>query len=138
MVPLNKKNCSHGYVQRDFQKKSFFFWQHCDELSVANVLSYAVNKGVDVRIFYWDTYPLPNQPCPDPRNIQDVLKTFGIPLSIDDSHKGILNHPLSSTLYISLSNRRPKQAEQESNGGLKPHQDQWVMWEKSPGPTDAA
>jgi len=37
-----------------------------------------------------------------------------------------------------LSNRPHKKAEKESNWGLKPHQDQWVMWEKRNCPTDAA
>src|SRR6266852_6294801 len=37
-----------------------------------------------------------------------------------------------------LSNRPHKQAEKESNWGLKPHQDQWVMWEKRNCATDAA
>src|SRR5947209_458016 len=37
-----------------------------------------------------------------------------------------------------LNNRPHKQAEKEWNWGLKPHQDQWVMWEKRNCPTDAA
>ena len=79
---------------KGLSEEELLFWQHCDELSVANVLSYAVNKGVDVRILLWDTYPLPNQPCPDPKNVRDVLESLGIHCLLDDSHKGILNHPL--------------------------------------------
>src|SRR5260370_29440838 len=37
-----------------------------------------------------------------------------------------------------LSNRPHKKAEKESNWGLKPHQDQWVMWEKRNYHPDAA
>jgi len=79
---------------KGLSEEELLFWQQCDELSVTNVLSNAVNKGVDVRILLWDTYPLPNQPCPDPKNVRDILESLGIHCLLDDSHKGILNHPL--------------------------------------------
>src|SRR5207248_11508473 len=52
-------------------------------------------------------------------------------------------HPFSNSFLarlctILLSNKQREQAEKESNWGLKPHQDQWVMWEKRNCPTDAA
>ncbi len=44
---------------KGLSEEELLFWQHCDELSVTNVLSHAVSKGVDVRVLLWDTYPLP-------------------------------------------------------------------------------
>ena len=79
---------------KGLSEEELLFWQQCDELSVANVLSYAVNKGVDVRVLLWDTYSLPAQPVPDPKNVHDILESLGIQCLLDDSHKGILNHPL--------------------------------------------
>ncbi|HEY6285149.1 MAG TPA: hypothetical protein VIX20_05765, partial [Ktedonobacteraceae bacterium] len=79
---------------KGLSEEELLFWQHCDELSVTNVLSHAVSKGVDVRVLLWDTYPLPSQPSPDPKNVRDILESLGIHCLLDDSHKGILNHPL--------------------------------------------
>ena len=79
---------------KGLSEEELLFWQHCDELSVTNVLSHAVGKGVDVRVLLWDTYPLPTQPAPDPKKVQDILESLGIHCLLDDSHKGILNHPL--------------------------------------------
>jgi phosphatidylserine/phosphatidylglycerophosphate/cardiolipin synthase-like enzyme len=79
---------------RGLSEEELLFWQHCDELSATNVLSHAVGKGVDVRVLLWDTYALPSQPIPDPKNVQDVLESLGIRCLLDDSHKGLLNHPL--------------------------------------------
>ena len=45
---------------------------------------------------------------------------------------------LARLCTILLSNKQREQAEKELNWGLKPHQDQWVMWEKRNCPTDAA
>ncbi|MGZ6367514.1 MAG: hypothetical protein ACXWPS_16325, partial [Ktedonobacteraceae bacterium] len=79
---------------KGLSEEELLFWQRCNELSVANVLGYAVNKGVDVRVLLWDTYSLPSQPNPDPKNVRDILEALGIHCLLDDSHKGILNHPL--------------------------------------------
>jgi len=68
------------------------FWQNCEELSVTNILSYAVNKGVDVRVLLWDTYTLPFHPSP--KNVQKILEPLGVSCLLDDSHMGLLNHPL--------------------------------------------
>ncbi len=35
-----------------------------------------------------------SQPGPDPKNVRDILESQGIHCLLDDSHKGILNHPL--------------------------------------------
>ncbi|HET7640761.1 MAG TPA: phospholipase D family protein, partial [Ktedonobacteraceae bacterium] len=79
---------------RGLSEEELHFWQHCDELSATNVLSHAVGKGVDVRVLLWDTYALPTQPSPDPKNVQDILESLGMRCLLDDSHKGLLNHPL--------------------------------------------
>lgn len=79
---------------RGLSEEELLFWQHCDELSATNVLSQAVGKGVDVRVLLWDTYALPTQPIPDPKNVHDMLESLGIRCLLDDSHKGLLNHPL--------------------------------------------
>jgi phosphatidylserine/phosphatidylglycerophosphate/cardiolipin synthase-like enzyme len=79
---------------RGLAEEELHFWQHCDELSATNVLSYAVGKGVDVRVLIWDTYALPTQPILDPKNVHDTLESLGIRCMLDDSHKGLLNHPL--------------------------------------------
>jgi phosphatidylserine/phosphatidylglycerophosphate/cardiolipin synthase-like enzyme len=79
---------------KGLSQEELLFWQHCDELNVTNVLSRAVSKGVDVRVLLWDTYPLPSQPTPNPKNVQDFLESLGMRCLLDDSHKGLLNHPL--------------------------------------------
>ncbi len=68
------------------------FWQGCDEMTVARVLSYAVSKGVDVRVLLWNTYTLPFQASP--KQVRDTLEPLGIRCLLDDSHMGLLNHPL--------------------------------------------
>ncbi len=77
---------------RGLAEDELHFWQHCDELSVTNVLSYAVSKGTDARVLLWDAYPLPSQP--DAKKVQDMLEPLGIRCLLDDSYKGLLNHPL--------------------------------------------
>lgn len=79
---------------RGLAEEELLFWQHCDELSATNVLSHAASKGVDVRILLWDTYELPTQPIPDPKKVLEILEPLGIRCLLDDSHKGLLNHPL--------------------------------------------
>ena len=79
---------------RGLAEEELLFWQDCDELSATNVLSHAVSKGVDVRILLWDTYELPTQPIPDPKKVLEILEPLGIRCLLDDSHKGLLNHPL--------------------------------------------
>jgi hypothetical protein len=45
-------------------------------------------------VLLWDTYTLASQPCPDPKNVQEILESLGVSCLLDDSHKGLLNHPL--------------------------------------------
>src|SRR6266852_4343514 len=59
-----------------------------------------------------------------------------------DSHNS--NLPPSSDRFVRppkldfvhcfISNRQPWQNDRGSNGGLKPHQDQWVLWKKRSSP----
>jgi phosphatidylserine/phosphatidylglycerophosphate/cardiolipin synthase-like enzyme len=81
---------------RGLSEEELLFWQQCKELSITNVLSRAVSKGVDVRVLLWDTYALPTQSIPDPKSVQDILESLGIHCLLDDSQKGLLNHPLMS------------------------------------------
>ncbi|HEY6407307.1 MAG TPA: hypothetical protein VIY29_07565, partial [Ktedonobacteraceae bacterium] len=77
-------------------EESLLFWQECAELSVTNVLSHMVSKGVDVRVLLWDTYTLILPSHPAPKQVQETLEAAGIRCLLDDSHMGILNHPLAA------------------------------------------
>src|SRR5579863_5121238 len=72
------------------------FWQDCQELSITSVLSRVVEKGVDVRVLLWDTYTFPFQSNPNPKKVQEILESIGIRCILDDSHLGLLNHPLEA------------------------------------------
>ena len=81
--------CSKG-----MEKVDLLFWQRCQGLSVANVLNYAVSKGVEVRVLLWDTYSLifPT----DARKVHAALESLGVRCLLDDSHMSILNHPAAA------------------------------------------
>ncbi len=83
---------------KGLEKQDLDFWQHCEELSVLNVLGYTVSKGVDVRILLWNTYSIPPfQPTqPPPKQVQEACEAVGMRCLLDDSHMGILNHPLEA------------------------------------------
>ncbi len=72
------------------------FWQDCNELSITSVLSQVVQKGVDVRVLLWDTYTFPFQSNPNPKKVQEILESLGVRCLLDDSHLGLLNHPLEA------------------------------------------
>jgi phosphatidylserine/phosphatidylglycerophosphate/cardiolipin synthase-like enzyme len=80
---------TQGLSDEDLQ-----YWQSDEELSVANVLAHAVRRGVDVRILLWNTYTLPFQHSP--HNVQEALEPLGILCLLDDSHMGLLNHPIEA------------------------------------------
>ena len=69
------------------------FWTRF-ELTVQNVLGYAVSKGVEVRVLLWD--------APDvfahlaPQQVCEHLQQVGVTCIIDDSAKGFINHPTES------------------------------------------
>ncbi len=70
------------------------FWQQEEELSVKNVLGYAVSKGADVRLLLWDAYTLPFQI--GAKQVCEQLELVGVKALADDSHKDLLNHPIES------------------------------------------
>lgn len=70
------------------------YWQSTEDLSVANVLAYAVRRGISVRILLWDTYTLPFQHSPV--DVKKVVEPLGIVCLLDDSHMGLLNHPIEA------------------------------------------
>ncbi|HET7641032.1 MAG TPA: phospholipase D family protein, partial [Ktedonobacteraceae bacterium] len=79
---------------KGLSEEELHFWQNCEELSVKNVLSYAVSKGVDVRVLLWNTYTLPFMT--GPKQVQETLEEVGVLCLLDDSHLGLLNHPLTA------------------------------------------
>jgi phosphatidylserine/phosphatidylglycerophosphate/cardiolipin synthase-like enzyme len=81
---------------KGLSEDELLFWQQRDELSVTNVLGHDVSEGVDVRVLLWDTYTLPFQAQPTPKKVQEVFEPLGIRCLLDDSCKGLLNHPLES------------------------------------------
>lgn len=72
------------------------FWQDCQELSITSVLSRVAKRGVDVRVLLWDTYTFPFQSNPNPKKVQEILEAADIRCLLDDSHLGLLNHPLEA------------------------------------------
>jgi phosphatidylserine/phosphatidylglycerophosphate/cardiolipin synthase-like enzyme len=70
------------------------YWQSDEDLSVTNVLAYVVKRGIAVRILLWDTYTLPFQHSPG--DVQKALEPLGISCLLDDSHMGLLNHPIEA------------------------------------------
>lgn len=82
--------------RKGLSKKELRFWQECEELSVTTVLRYAVNKGVDIRVLLWDTYTLPFSFHTSPGDVKKALEELGVCCVLDDSHKGLLNHPLEA------------------------------------------
>ncbi|HEY0756485.1 MAG TPA: phospholipase D family protein, partial [Ktedonobacteraceae bacterium] len=82
--------------EKGLSEKDLHFWQTCEELSVTNVLRYVISKGVDVRVLLWDTYTLPFSFHANPVDVQKALAALGVRCVLDDSHKGLLNHPLEA------------------------------------------
>src|SRR5579863_1042249 len=81
---------------KGLSEEELHFWKDCNELSIINVLSRVVSRGVDVRVLLWDTYTFPFQTQPSPKKVQEVLEPLGIRCLLDDSHMGLLNHPLEA------------------------------------------
>lgn len=75
-----------------FSEEDISFWYN-STLSLQAVLSYAVSKGVEVKVLLWDGPPLlhaqPEETC-----LQ--LTSAGITCLLDDSSRGILHHPVES------------------------------------------
>lgn len=69
------------------------FWSSEQELSVCNVLRYAVERGVNVRVLLWDAYTLPFHS--GPRQIKEQLEAVGVICLLDNSNQD-LQHPIES------------------------------------------
>ena len=69
------------------------FWT-TNELTVQNVLAYAVSKGVEVKVLLWDCSMLFSHYKPG--KTRDQLVTVGVTCLLDDSSRGIRHHPVES------------------------------------------
>jgi len=75
-----------------FSEQDIRFW-HSSTLSLQAVLSYAVSKGVEVKVLLWDGPPLSHH---SPEETRQQLTAAGIICLLDDSSRGILHHPAES------------------------------------------
>ena len=75
-----------------FSEQDITFW-HSSTLSLQAVLSYAVSKGVEVKVLLWDGPPFSHQ---QPKEMHQQLTAAGITCLLDDSSRGILHHPAES------------------------------------------
>jgi phosphatidylserine/phosphatidylglycerophosphate/cardiolipin synthase-like enzyme len=69
------------------------FWIS-QELTVQNVLGYAVRKGVEVKVLLWDCSTLFSHYKPG--SARDQLVSAGVTCLLDDSSRGLLHHPIES------------------------------------------
>jgi phosphatidylserine/phosphatidylglycerophosphate/cardiolipin synthase-like enzyme len=69
------------------------FWTS-QELTVQNVLGYAVRKGVEVKVLLWDCSTLFSHYKPG--SARDQLVSVGVTCLLDDSSRGLLHHPIES------------------------------------------
>jgi phosphatidylserine/phosphatidylglycerophosphate/cardiolipin synthase-like enzyme len=76
-----------------FQDADIAFWQAHD-LTLQNVLGYAVSKGVEVKVLLWKSIPLFAHY--DQQLTHDQLTAVGVTCILDDSAQGILHHPVES------------------------------------------
>ena len=93
---VEQKTLLRWLRKKGLAEKDLRFWQECDQLSVTNVLRYVVSKGVNVRVLLWDTYTFPLSLHPAPKEVQKTLEALGVCCVLDDSHMGLLNHPLEA------------------------------------------
>ncbi len=76
-----------------FSQEDIAFWYH-SPLSLQAVLSYAVSKGVEVKVLLWDGPPIFSHHLPE--KTHQELTAAGITCMLDDSARGILHHPVES------------------------------------------
>ena len=69
------------------------FWTN-SELTVQNVLGYAVRKGVEVKVLLWDCSIVFSHYKPG--KARDALTPVGVTCLLDDSSRGLLHHPIES------------------------------------------
>jgi phosphatidylserine/phosphatidylglycerophosphate/cardiolipin synthase-like enzyme len=79
---------SAGLKQADID-----FWLQ-NEMTIKNVLSYAVQKGVEVKVLLWKVKKAFS--VYDSQLAHDELTAAGIPCLLDDSAEGILHHPIEA------------------------------------------
>lgn len=85
----------------ELQEEAIHFW--CThQLTIKEVLGYAVQRGVDVKVLLWNSLPLPSYSHYFPRRTHDALCQAGVTCLLDDSARGILHHPAES-LHQKLS-----------------------------------
>ena len=69
------------------------FWTS-QELTLQNVLGYAVRKGVEVKVLLWDSSIIFSHY--NPGKARDQLVAVGVTCLLDDSSRGIRHHPIES------------------------------------------
>jgi phosphatidylserine/phosphatidylglycerophosphate/cardiolipin synthase-like enzyme len=77
------------------QEADIAFWS-THELTLQEVLGYAVSKGVEVKLLLWDCLPLPFTTFYHPDDVHDQLEQVGVTCVLDDSSRGVLHHPMES------------------------------------------
>ncbi|MEO7020471.1 MAG: phospholipase D family protein [Ktedonobacteraceae bacterium] len=83
------------------QEDEIAFW--CThQLTVQEVLGYAVSRGVDVKVLLWHSLPLPSYSHYYPKATRDALSEVGVACLLDNSARGLLHHPAAS-LHQKLS-----------------------------------
>lgn len=77
------------------QDADIAFWLAHD-LSLKAALSYAVSKGVEVKVLLWDCLNIPEFALYNPTESRDELTEVGVTCLLDDSARGLLHHPVES------------------------------------------
>lgn len=70
------------------------FWMGKQSLSVENVLRYAIEKGVEVKVLLWKSGELFSHY--QPAEAYQQLTQRGVTCILDDSAEGLLHHPIES------------------------------------------
>ncbi|HEY3992790.1 MAG TPA: phosphatidylserine/phosphatidylglycerophosphate/cardiolipin synthase family protein, partial [Ktedonobacteraceae bacterium] len=83
------------------QEQDILFWK-THQLTVKEVLGYAVSQGADVKVLLWNSLPLPAYSHYSPRLTCNALHEVGVTCLLDNSARGILHHPAES-LHQKLS-----------------------------------
>jgi phosphatidylserine/phosphatidylglycerophosphate/cardiolipin synthase-like enzyme len=71
------------------------FWQ-ANDLTIQNVLGFAVSRGVEVRGLLWENLPIPKFSFYKPEEARQQLTDVGVSCLLDDSAKGVIHHPSES------------------------------------------
>ncbi|HEY0753825.1 MAG TPA: phospholipase D family protein [Ktedonobacteraceae bacterium] len=80
---------------QELDDEAIAFW--CThQLSVKEVLGYAVKRGVDVKVLLWHSLPLPSYSHYYPLTTRKALREVGVTCLLDNSARGLLHHPVES------------------------------------------